>query len=91
MNQNTIELAIQALEAEKAKVEAAIAELKSGLNGRSGAPRRAVAAREMPTTTVAEKAGRRRKRRITAAGRKALAEAARRRWAKARAAGKSRL
>ena len=37
MSQNTIELAISALEAEKVKIDAAIAELRGGTGGRPAA------------------------------------------------------
>jgi hypothetical protein len=87
MNQNTIELAISALQAEKAKIDAAIAELRGRSNGRQPASRATL------TVSVPSKVagGGRRKRRISAAGRAALAAAAKRRWAKAKAAGKSSL
>jgi hypothetical protein len=92
MQNQTIALAIQALEAERNRVDDAIAELK-GLNGRSSvAPRRAVGRVGPTTVVVATKAqSRGPRRRLSPAGRRALAESARRRWAKARAAGKSTL
>jgi hypothetical protein len=92
MNQNTIELAIQALEAEREKINAAIADLRGGTRGRTTS-RRVVPASAMGVATSPKPtAGRRGKRRgISAAGRAALAAAAKRRWAKAKAAGKSTL
>jgi hypothetical protein len=90
MNNTTIELAIEALEAEKAKIDAAIAELRGGAAGRTVV--RAVVARPRGVATSPKPAGGRpRKRRITAAGRAALAAAAKRRWAKTKAAGKKSL
>jgi hypothetical protein len=86
MNQNTIELAIGALEAERTKIDAAIAELRGGSNGRQ-VTSKATLAVSAPTKV----AGGRRKRRISAAGRAALAAAAKRRWAKAKKAGKKTL
>ena len=89
MNQNTIELAIQALEAEKARIDEAIAELNGGRNHervtRSKSPIPAGVA------TSPKPQGRSGRRRMTAAGRAALAAAAKRRWAKAKAAGKKTL
>jgi hypothetical protein len=90
MNQTTIELAVQALEIEKAKVDSAIAELKASLNGR-GRPKPA-GLRALSVDTVAAKVTTQKtKRHMSAAARKALSESAKRRWAKARAAGKSKL
>ncbi|HEX4999438.1 MAG TPA: hypothetical protein VFY29_14515 [Terriglobia bacterium] len=96
MNQTTIELAVQALEAEKAKVDAAIAELRASINGRGGAKpavRRAPSAAVITVTgaTAARVGTRKPARRMSAAARKALSDSAKRRWAKAKAAGKSSL
>jgi hypothetical protein len=91
MNQNTIELAISALEAEKVKIDAAIAELGGGTIGRPAARKVAPATAMGVATSPKPAGGRPRKRRITAAGRAALAAAAKRRWAKTKAAGKKSL
>jgi hypothetical protein len=93
MNQTTIVLAISALEAERSRVDGALAELRSSLNGHRVVRSRAVMGGVMPTplSEPSKARGRRGRRRISAAGRKALSEAARRRWAKARAAGKRTL
>jgi hypothetical protein len=93
MNQVTIELAVSALEAERTRIAEAIADLKAGLNGRATARTQKIV-KEATAATVATPArsqGSKGRRRITAAGRVALALAAKRRWAKAKAAGKSTL
>jgi hypothetical protein len=82
MDQSTIKLAIEGLEAQRSKLDAAIADLRAQARGATNS----AAAAKAPATRV--KRGR---RRMTAAGRAALAAAAKRRWAKAKAAGKSRL
>ncbi|HEX4999417.1 MAG TPA: hypothetical protein VFY29_14410 [Terriglobia bacterium] len=90
MDQKTMELVVSALQAQKIKLESAIAELKATLNGRTAS--KAVAAATPIITVRSAKAGERKaKRTMTAAGRKALSEAARRRWAKAKKAGTSTL
>jgi hypothetical protein len=69
MDKNTIEMAIRGLETEKAKVEAAIADLKSQLsNGRLRA------ADGVPSPF-------RKRRTLSASARRAISEAQKKRWA----------
>jgi hypothetical protein len=85
MDQNTIALAISALEAERTRIDSAIAELRGRASGRE------TTARSTARVVASPKALGRSKRRISAAGRAALAAAAKRRWAKVKAAGKKSL
>ena len=72
MDKNTIEMAIRGLETEKAKVEAAIAVLRSQLsNGR---------ARAMNSVASPSPSGKKR-RTLSAAARRAISEAQKKRWA----------
>ena len=69
MDKNTIEMAIRGLETEKAKVEAAIADLKSQLgNGRVRA-------------AIVVPSAFRKRRTMSASARKAISEAQKKRWA----------
>jgi len=65
--------AIEGFEAQKSRIDSKIAELRAKL---SGGPTEPPAAPEAP---------KRKKRRLSAAGRRAIAEASRRRWAAVRA------
>ena len=85
-NQRLIELAIKGLEAEREKVDQEMADLRRQMNGGSRASQRAQggsessAASERPTVATNGRS----RGSITPAGRKKLAEAARRRWAASR-------
>src|SRR5512133_3771732 len=68
-----IAAAIDGFEALKQRIDAQIAELRGSLNGASA------------TEATTSATPRRKKRRLSAAGRKAIAEAARRRWAAVKA------
>jgi hypothetical protein len=73
MDKNTIEMAIRGLETEKAKLEAAIADLKSNLsNGRVRA------ASGVPSPF------KKKRRTLSASARKAISEAQKKRWASLR-------
>ena len=76
-----ISAAIDGYEAQKTKIDEKIAELRSMLSGRSSAT--AEPSAEAPTKTKERK-----KRRLSAAGRKAIADAAKKRWAEFNAAKK---
>lgn len=91
MNQVTIELAVKALEAEKIKVQSAIAELKAGLNGRTVRRAHGAISRPHAGAVASRTPARRGRRRLSPAARRALSDAARRRWVQARAAGKRSL
>jgi hypothetical protein len=69
-----ISAAIDGYEAQKVKIDEKIAELRSMLGGRSSTT--AEPSAEAPTQVKERK-----KRRLSAAGRKAIAEAAKKRWA----------
>lgn len=89
MDQKTTELVISALEAQKDKLNSAIAELKASLNGRGAS--KAAAAEAKPAGSSTKVVAAKPKRRMSAAARKALSDSAKRRWAKAKKAGKSTL
>jgi hypothetical protein len=72
-NQRLIELAIQGLEAHKARLETEIAELRRQLSG------------GRPQNTLQRSVARRSRKGITAAGRKRLSELMTARWAARRA------
>jgi hypothetical protein len=76
---------VKALELERDRIDSAIAALSGGLapNGRRGGRRRAVIANSATP--------RKPKRRLSAAGRKRISDAAKARWAKARKTGKKSL
>jgi hypothetical protein len=76
MNKNTIEIAVRALETEKAKLDAAIADLKSkSVNGRVATTRSAGADTGVPSPF------RRKRRTLSASARRAISEAQKKRWA----------
>jgi hypothetical protein len=97
LDKQTVALAIQALEQEKQKIDRAIAELREAMDGRGGsvAPAKsaavATAAPSRPARQSSGQAKRKGGRRLSAAGRKALSESARRRWATAREKGQTTL
>jgi hypothetical protein len=70
MDKNTIEMAIRGLETEKAKVEAALADLRSQLSN----------GRVRTISSVPSSLGRKR-RTLSAAARKAISDAQKKRWA----------
>ena len=81
MDKSTIEMAILGLEEQKKKIEHAIAELRTQLNGRG---RRQIlpGGGEMPTPF------KRKRRKMSAAARKKISEAMKRRYAAMRAGAK---
>jgi Spy/CpxP family protein refolding chaperone len=77
-NARLIEVAIKGLEAERARIEQELTELRNQRDGRAAPARRA------PST-------RRKRSGLTPEGRKRLSELARKRWAKSRRLGKTTL
>src|SRR4051794_38646914 len=75
LTQEIVEAAIEGFEARKQHIDSQIAELRAMLTGGNGTPSEAAARPEE------EPSVRRKKRRISAAGRAAIAEAQRKRWA----------
>jgi len=71
-----ITAAIEGFEAQKRRIDEQIGELRAMLSGRSAEPAAAPSVQPKP----------RRKRRLSAAGRKAISEASKKRWAAAKAA-----
>lgn len=80
LDRSLLTAALEGLELQKARIEAHIASIRSQL-GRRG-PGRPPAA----TSEPAPKRGRRKKRKLSPEGRAAIAAAARKRWAKVKAA-----
>ncbi len=78
-NERLIELAIKGLEIERTKIDRELAELRKEAHGGSLRNRRA------------PRRGRKRVSRLSAAGRRRLSEAAKRRWAVSRKLGKKTL
>jgi len=68
-----VQAAIEGFEAQKSRIDAQIAQLRQMLDG------------DRPEAAAPSPAPQKRKRRLSAAGRKAIAEAARKRWAAIRA------
>ena len=81
MEKATIEMAISGLEEQKKKIEQAIAELRTQLNSRGSRPSLAGGG-EMPTPSV------RKRRRMSAAAKRKISEAMKRRYAAMRAGAK---
>jgi len=81
MEKTTIEMAILGLEEQKKKIEQAIAELRTQLNSRGHRPFPA-AGSEMPTPFV------RKRRRMSAAAKRKISDAMKRRYAAMRAPAK---
>ena len=79
MDRSTIELAIRGLETEKEKIDKAILNLKSELNGRRLSTTEVESHREISGKTQPG-----RKRKLSAAARKKISEAQKKRWAKAK-------
>jgi hypothetical protein len=76
LNPTILNAALEGLELEKQRLEASIAEVRALLGGRAAAP--------VKSTPYAQSHGQPRKRVFSAATRKKMAEAQRRRWASAR-------
>lgn len=79
INRTIIEAAIEGFEQQKQRIDETIVELKAQLNG-------STATRKGRVAKVAESAPARKKHKISAAGRRAIAEAQRKRWAAAKKA-----
>ena len=80
MNRAIIEAAIIGFEAQKQKIDATIAELRSQLGGTAPAKRG-----RKPKVAETTEAAPRKRRKMSAAGRKAIRDAVKRRWAAVRA------
>ena len=78
LNPTILNAALQGLELEKQRLEASIAEVRALLGGRAAA--------SVKSTPTAQSQGQPKKRVFSAATRKKMAEAQRRRWASARKA-----
>lgn len=95
IDNNVLEMALIGYEAERKKIEAAITDIRSRLNGASGSPaasapkKRSAAARKRMAMAqqrrwAAQRQGKeevRPKRKLSAAGRRAIVEATKERWA----------